>query len=568
MDTLERRPHRRGSLRAEIELSWRRAKLGGLRPDAPVDRLGVSDVDYSSRLMAAAGPVLQEMKEELSGTRYSLLLADEACRIVERWFDTPAIERALEDISAVPGSQFVEDAIGTNGLGTPMETRAGVVVHGEEHFHNALKRFSCYGHPIRHPLTHRIEGVLDITGITRDANPMLAPFLGRAVRDIERRLLEGARVSDRLLHESFQRAAQRRSRPVAALGQDTVLANKAAIDLLEAGDHSTLRALAEGPCPRESWSRQVRLVSGALVDIQAQRIPGTTGGTLFHIDPVVRPHPPIPRGSLDRRKPTAATDLGALRNAIGPVLITGEPGTGRTTAVHAVTQAREVEFLSAADVAAMGEQTWAQRLTKALGRPTQVLAVEDLHLLPGPLCALVARTVSERPAAPLVVTSAPVDQLSPLSASVAAGCVARAELPPLRNRIDEFPELVRAMLAELCPDGGVRLTPSALEALAAQPWPGNLRELHGVLHRLTARRSAGDITLADLPTAYRGGPQVSRLAGRERAERGAIIGALGQTRGNKVRAAELLGISRTTLYSRMKALGVASVIVAAESSST
>lgn len=564
MDTRERRGGRGGSLRAEIELSWRRAKLGGLRPDAPVDRLTVSDVDVSSRLMAAARPVLTEMIEELAGTRYALILADSDSRIVERWCDSPVVERALENISAVPGSQFAEETVGTNGLGTPIETRAGLVVHGAEHFHNAFKQFSCYGHPIRHPLTHRIEGVLDITGITEDANPMLAPFLVRGVRDIERRLLEGARVAERLLHEEFQRAAQRRSRPVVALGPDAVLANKAAMDLLDTDDHATLRALAEGPCPGESWSRQLRLASGELVDIRADRIAGTAG-TLFHVDPVVRPRVPVPRGTLSRREPAAAANdpAGAFRRASGPVLVSGEPGTGRTTAIAVVADGRDVEIHDAAEVCVVGESEWTgrflrgvRRVSAASLREKAVLAVEHAHLLPEPLCALVGRTMAEHPALPLVVTADTTGRADARVAQVAAACVGHVELAPLRGRIEEFPALVRAVLAELRPGAALRPTPSLLEVLAAQPWPGNLRELAGVLRQATEHRSAGDLTVADLPAAYRRTAKVAKLAGRERAERAAIIGALEQTRGNKVRAAELLGISRTTLYNRMRALEV------------
>ncbi len=556
MDMLGCRPGGSGTLRAEIQLSWRRVSMGGLRPDIPIDRLAVTEIDTSSRLMVAARPVLEEMAEQLAGTRFSVILADRECRIVDRWFDTAQIEKALEEISAVPGSQFAEDTIGTNGLGTPVELRRGVVVHGGEHFIDSLKRFSCYGHPIRHPATQRIEGVLDITGITKDANPMLAPFLVRAVRDIEQRLLDGSRMSQRRLIAAFQEAIRRRSRAVAVLGDDAVLTNKAAVDLLGASDHATLRALAEDASRHGSWSQQLRLGSGALVDLRAKRIPGTEGGTLFHLDPIDRSHVPVPRGAMEGEARGARERVLGLREATGPILIAGEPGTGRTSAIRTIADKSEVSLLHAADVAFLGEHGWADRLRHFGQDPHRLLAIEDLHLLPGAMCALVARLIAEGCAARIVLTSAPIDQLPSFAASVATSCPSRLELPPLRNRIDELPELIRALLAEINPGCALRFTPSALAALAAQPWLGNLRELSVVLRGIAERRSAGDVTPADLPTEYRGTPRAARLAGRERAERAAIIEALTGTSGNKARAAHRLGISRTTLYSRMKALGV------------
>ncbi|MGH3451060.1 MAG: sigma-54-dependent Fis family transcriptional regulator [Haloechinothrix sp.] len=544
------------SLRAEIELSWRRVRLGGALPNMPVDRLDVVEIDTSSRLMVAARPVLDEMADELTGTRYCVLLADRACRIVDRWFDTATVERALEGISAVPGTQFAEETVGTNGLGTPIELRRGVAVHGDEHFNEALKRFSCYGHPIRHPVTHRIEGVLDITGISTDANPMLGPFLARAVRDVERRLAEGARVSERRLLEAFQRAVQRRSRPLAVLGRDVVLTNRAAVDLLDADDHGTLRALAEESPHRRAWTRQIRFASGALVDVRAERIPGADGGTLFHLDPVDRPHVPIPRGQRTSDETGVDARLRGLREFAGAVLIAGEPGTGRTTAIRTVAGAKQLTVLDATDVATMGEHAWAERFDHLARSQDRVLAIEEFHLLPDTLCGLVSRRLAGWRAAPLVLTSEPPDRLAPLAASVAACAHVRVELPPLRNRIDELPRLIRAQIAELNPAAGLRFTPSALEALSAQAWPGNLRELGVVLRGVLERRSAGDVMPADFPAAYRGTPRAARLAGRERAERGAIVEALIATGGNKARAAERLGISRTTLYSRVRALGV------------
>jgi transcriptional regulator of acetoin/glycerol metabolism len=82
-----------------------------------------------------------------------------------------------------------------------------------------------------------------------------------------------------------------------------------------------------------------------------------------------------------------------------------------------------------------------------------------------------------------------------------------------------------------------------------------VRQLESVIQGIVARRPRGVIVLQDLPAEYRS-PPWRRLTRLERAEREAILEVLVQTGGNKVRAAALLGISRATLYRRLKQLSI------------
>ncbi|MEV6233147.1 helix-turn-helix domain-containing protein [Saccharopolyspora shandongensis] len=539
-------------MRPEIASSWRRTSMSGLRPESALDGLQIAEFDTASRLMRAAGPVLDELATRLLDTTFCIALADSSCRIVDRRFTDQRTELALNRISAVPGAQFTEEHAGTNALGTPFEVMRGVAVHGAEHFVEALKAFSCYGHPIRHPVTRRIEGVLDITGLTRDANPLFAPLLQRAVEDIEQRLWEGARLSEKRLLRAFQHASRSPCRAVVAIGGEFVLTNRAALDLLEPPDHAVLRDLVSGVTG--SVARDLVLGSGAAVHLRAEKITGTADGFLVELTPRARTRLPVPRGRVaENRRPGLDQQLAELSRRAGPVLIAGEPGSGRTSAARAIAASRTVQVLDAADVVVVGEQEWAKRLRSP--KPgAEVLVVEGIELLSDALCAGLARMLADDPGVRVVLTSAPRSELPPRVLSLAATCPSRVELPPLRNRTDEFAPIARTMLAELRAD--LRIAPSALEALIAQQWPGNLRELAGVLRGITERRTAGDITVADLPAGYRDAGRTARLSRRDRAERDAITEALRDTGGNKVQAAQRLGISRTTLYSRMRALGV------------
>ena len=107
----------------------------------------------------------------------------------------------------------------------------------------------------------------------------------------------------------------------------------------------------------------------------------------------------------------------------------------------------------------------------------------------------------------------------------------------------------------------VRFTPAALEALAASQWDGNVRELHTVVTQAVSRRRAGDITRADLPEQYRHRSTRHRLTPMEQAKRTTIIDALKRAHGDKKRAAALLGISRTTLYSALRTYDITTTSV-------
>lgn len=297
MTMAKSRPAEGGSLRPEIAESWRRAAGAGLLPGMTIERVRIADVDRTSRLMVAARPVLDELAVNLEDTSHCLMLADRDCIIVDTRFTDHRVVAAIEKIGAVPGSTYSEEVSGTNSIATPYKTQRGLLVHGQEHFLESLKKFSCYGLPIRHPLTRRIEGVLDVTGVMPRANPLFVPLVKRAVGDIEQRLLEGARRSEQMLLSAFKYAEKLSSRAVVVLGEGLVLTNPAAVDLLGADDHVLLRAMAADVPDTGTLERRLSLASGRVVDLVASRISGALGAIFqFSSAPryaeTPRPRPP------------------------------------------------------------------------------------------------------------------------------------------------------------------------------------------------------------------------------------------------------------------------------------
>jgi transcriptional regulator with PAS, ATPase and Fis domain len=140
------------------------------------------------------------------------------------------------------------------------------------------------------------------------------------------------------------------------------------------------------------------------------------------------------------------------------------------------------------------------------------------------------------------------------------------ELPPLRSRLSDIEMLAEFIFAEIAARSGRpqrELAPTALAVLGAHAWPGNIRELRNVLEQASLnsdnpRLSAEDFQLV-LPRqapAPLGQPTLKLADIVADAERGAIRSALAAAEGKKILAAELLGISRATLYEKLSALSV------------
>jgi transcriptional regulator of acetoin/glycerol metabolism len=100
------------------------------------------------------------------------------------------------------------------------------------------------------------------------------------------------------------------------------------------------------------------------------------------------------------------------------------------------------------------------------------------------------------------------------------------------------------------------IAPEALQTLARAEWPGQVRQLDQALRHAVGHRTEARIRLDDLPAAVRAGAHRRRLTPREQRDCQAIAAALADAEGNKVLAAELLGVSRSTLYRKMAAFGL------------
>ncbi|MET3804034.1 transcriptional regulator of acetoin/glycerol metabolism [Nakamurella sp. UYEF19] len=536
--------------RPEIALSWARSREVGLRHEGTMANLRTAEFDPDSRLMTASGPVLESLQAQLADSGHSMLLADRECRVVHRWCDDSRAEGTFDALGVGPGAACLESVVGTNGLGTALELRRGVAINGAEHYADDLKSFSCYGRPIHHPLTHRVEGVLNFTSIGPAVNPLLAALVSHSVDHIEQRLLDKARTSERRLFAAFQTMTAHRRHPIVALGDNVVLSNRAALDLLNPADFAMLRALVGNGDSGSAFSTDFPLQNGRRATVLARGVEGSAGGSIFEITP-------SGDDALEDSGREVARDVGRdhARTRL-PILISGEAGTGRSTAARAAIQRHPVAVLEPGLAALEGESTWAQRFADAMSNRAGTVVVEGIDLLPDRLVHLIISLAKKQLRSDLIVTSGPIDSLTGLAHTLASMCVRSVDLPSLSHRAQGLGELAARMLGEVSGGAPLRLTPSAIDALTAQEWRGNFHELRAVMTHVASRRSVGDVTVADLPPVYRSPGSGKNLGGRERAERDAILAALADHAGNKLRAAQALGISRGTLYNRMRGLRI------------
>ncbi len=142
-------------------------------------------------------------------------------------------------------------------------------------------------------------------------------------------------------------------------------------------------------------------------------------------------------------------------------------------------------------------------------------------------------------------------------------------IPPLRQRKQDIPLLVGHFLERLARSTGVQrnISDDALKLMLSYEWPGNVRELENCIERACALTSGPTIHVADLPTTIQSWRQQNQSAAEglnsrrgilpiAEMEKQAILGAIEQLHGDKLEAARLLGIGKTTLYRKLKEYGV------------
>jgi DNA-binding NtrC family response regulator len=277
-----------------------------------------------------------------------------------------------------------------------------------------------------------------------------------------------------------------------------------------------------------------------------------------------------------------------------PVLVLGESGTGKelvARSIHFLGDRRNKPFVPV-DCSALaptlieselfgyvkgaftGANHSKQGLLESAGGGT--LFLDEIGDLPVDLQAKLLRALQEHEVRPVgsnerVAISARVIAAThrDLESAVRSGGfrqdlffrlnVVQIKLPPLRERKNDIPLLVHTFLEKFSDaQGKVRtISEDAIARLLAYDWPGNVRELENAVERAVALGSGPILHVGDLPSNLKYDmpaplPDKDEFLPLEELERRAILRALRESGGDKLRAARLLGIGKTTLYRKLK----------------
>jgi DNA-binding NtrC family response regulator len=295
-------------------------------------------------------------------------------------------------------------------------------------------------------------------------------------------------------------------------------------------------------------------------------------------------------GSTAMRRVRAQVEVAAASRA--SVLIVGPPGSGRQHAAHAIHYGPCGEpggplvplacAVSASDLITSTLEAISLEGQFRSGGPTQsspchgTLLLNDVDQLPPESQAELAKELT-RPGFPLrIVATASQDLLDSARkgqfredlATVLSTLV--IQMPALAERRGDVPLLAQLFVEESNARGGKQiagLSSEALDCLEAYPWPGNVDELARMIHEAHQRAEATEIVLGDLPEqvhhAYAAAghprrPEEKIVLGEflPRIERELLARALARAKGNKTKAARLLGMTRPRFYRRLVQLGL------------
>ncbi|MDI3328908.1 MAG: transporter substrate-binding protein [Alicyclobacillaceae bacterium] len=425
-----------------------------------------------------------------------------------------------------PGVVWTEEAIGTNAIDLALKNEALTVFRGPEHFCALLHRFCVVAVPVSKPL----KGVIALVGIgnsvvEENVVKSFAAFVSNLEREIHaaRRSLSNAPYGDRAVRKpQSERAVQPRAHGAQFTFHHLVGRSQALREVIEEAKHAA------------------RTEANILILGES----GTGKELLAHA---------IHNGSLRRDGPFVAINCAAIpKNLIESELFGYVEGAftgakkggkiGKFEAAHNGTL-----FLDEVGELPLEVQA---ALLRAL-QQKEIVRVGD-HVPVHVNVRIIAATNRDLQTEIAYKGTFRADLYFRLN-------VFELRMPPLRERLEDIPDLVRFFLDELGEQYSIKkhVTPAALQKLMRYSWPGNIRELRNVIERAYHTHPGQEIDDITLPGETRVGlpaPSRSRTANRklDLVEKETIYRTLMETEWNISYAAKILGISRTTLYRKIK----------------
>ncbi len=553
------------SLRPVIERSWRRSLMWNIDPDRRSFQ-ETAEPRLDEMVLRTADPVLDQLETIASDTGAGIFLSDPQGTITAFRGD-PEVRRVTERVFPTFGGTMSEDVAGTNAEGTAIEEGGTVQIWGMEHFVESLQGSCCTSVPIHDPMRRSIRGFLSLAlpaavGVDMDPN-FVAMIIKGAAAEVTRLLSEKLSVRERSLLDTYIAEVRKRGgESVVVMDGRTAIATRSALEILQPGDYAVLAGYAnESRQLAQSLEREVLLDSDRRLHLKASPI-SSAGET---IGSLIRLSPPTPaRVTLDARKAGSRTDAFSsmvgeslpLRRALDvaqtavrrklPAYIVGDPGTGKQRLAEAMASLMAPRQRMV-DCGSITDTELAAELLAALDEDAAVVLSHADKLSPVAR-AVVLDVFRSRENLPVILTVAGLDADTMELTRALNGL--EIEMPTLPHRRDDIPALVHHFVSEVPHPVGV--SRALMRALTEADWPGNVSELRDFVMSAAARCGSGEVSIEHLGEAHRRALSRARLSRLEEVELHQIRAALAESNGNRLQAAKLLEIGRSTLYRKIE----------------
>lgn len=553
-----------------LRVSWLRSKQANVDMDRP-GAAYVDEIPVDTVLTRAARPILAEMAAEIESEPVSLILTDAHGTVLKRYVGDGTLTAALDKVDLAPGFRYAESQVGTNGIGTALEVGAPLLIRGDEHYNGLLRKFSCAGALVTHPVTGTLLGVVDLTTLETNTNSLLLSFAKLAAARIRERILAETGELDRALLRDYHAACQHSGRPVIALGDEVLMMNTLTQQRFDSRDQAAIIDYTRDSRGRtEAFTVLADLPSGitARLSYQPTFVDDRLAGGIVRIKEQVGRTCPGAGASplvLSSVVGTSARWQHTVRSVVDVcrrrewLVLEGEPGVGKTVLLRAAhAHVRGTTRLEMFDAATLDLVDLLEGVASGLDSGSDV-AVLHLHSLDDDgLSALseLLQTVDLDSLAdrPWVVTTTnssedahdthPLLRLFPKTVGV----------PPLRHHLEDVPDLVRHLL-EVAGAHDLTFAPATLNQLMRLTWAGNVAHLRRVLDEICRWKRTGTVHVEDLPGECRATTR-RNLTQMEALERDAVVDALALHGGDKIAAARSLGMSRATIYRKIRDFGI------------
>ncbi|TDU83720.1 transcriptional regulator of acetoin/glycerol metabolism [Kribbella voronezhensis] len=561
-------------VRNTIRMSWQRSQDSLVDADQPAPSY-FAGIDYDTTLTRAARPVIDALSSELTNEPVCIILTDAKGVVLDRRGGDRTLIRRLDSVDLAPGFRYAESEVGTNGIGTALEVGGPILVLGEEHYTGVLRGFACAGAPIAHPVTGGLLGVLDITTQAKNSNAVLLSFAKLAARRIQERIVEEANALDQALLSDYYAVCRHTGGSVIALGDEVFMINSHAQQHFDSTDQAALidrtrdarggtkpvtfiADLPSGTIARLAYNPTFLgdTLAGGVIQIKEQRsgtrttsegrvpaLPGLAGTSALWrhtihevLDASGRAEWLVAEGEAGVGKLSL---LRSVRDYTSP--------NGRLAVLDAAEPVPTEDFLSHAGA----ELESGADLIIARAHLLNGEAIEGLTML---LQSARDGSIGRDPWVALTMLTGQTGGSEQLGTQLLHFFPRTVEVPPLRHHLEDIPALVRQLLGR-AGITGVTMSPAATNQLMRLPWAGNVTHLRRVLTEVARRRRSGVIELADLPAECRATTR-RHLTRMEALERDAVVGALAAHHGDKTAAAAALGMSRATIYRKIRDYGI------------